>query len=62
MSPKGDMAGKNHKWMSVIWVLKYWYGVLWKKKKGQVLEELEKLHNVDRKSLIRLLEMYWIVV
>lgn len=46
---------KNHKLMSAIDVLKYRYRHLNKKKKGLVLEELEKLYQVDRKYLIRLL-------
>ncbi len=46
---------KNHKLMSAIDVLKYRYRSFGRKKKGQVLEELAKLHQVDRKYLIRLL-------
>lgn len=46
---------KNYKLMSAIEVLKYRYRYFRKRKKGQVLEELGRLHGVDRKYLIRLL-------
>jgi len=46
---------KNHKLMSAIEVLRYRYRYFNKRKKSAVLEELERLHQVDRKYLIRLL-------
>jgi len=46
---------KNHELLSSIEVLKYRYRHFSKKKKGQVLSELEERFKLDRKYLVRLL-------
>ena len=46
---------KNHELLSSIEILRYRYRNFSKKKKGEVLKELERTFVVDRKYLVRLL-------